>query len=187
MKPFASRSYSWNIWPNGYLSDIVIREVLEGVVPASIKAVTPFNEPPPAIGGQDKARPATAPKGKPLVVSKAKPYKAIPLVSDGVEKNPFRKPAGKKNGVPDPTAYFRNGQIEMFKKDFYRMKTSSESGKVDTESATRYQAMCAKKIGDVAVSRLERILDKVEIYPPETEIRSGQDGQRIVEVLSNKK
>ena len=34
----ASHSYSWNIWPNGYLSDIVIRGVLEGLMPASITA-----------------------------------------------------------------------------------------------------------------------------------------------------
>lgn len=43
----APHQYSWNIWPNGHLSDIVLREVVEGVVPASISAVTPVNMPPP--------------------------------------------------------------------------------------------------------------------------------------------
>jgi hypothetical protein len=157
-----SRYYAWNIWPNGYLSDIVIREVIEGTVPASIKAVTPFNEPPPAIGGQDKPRPATAPKERPLVVPKAKPSKAIPSVSDGVKKNPFRKPAGKMKGVPDPSAYFSKEQIEIFKNGFYEMQTSPESGKVDAESAAQFLTGCAENIGDVAVSRLERIWEKVD-------------------------
>jgi len=164
MQPWsvASYSYFWNIWPNGRLSDIVIREVLDGVVPASIKAVTPFNEPPPAIGGQDKPRPATAPKGKPLVAPKPKPSKAIPLVSDGVKENPFRKPAGKKNGVPDPRAYFSEEEIEMFKNWFCEMQTSPESGKADAKSMERFLTTCAENIGDVAVSRLERIWDKVD-------------------------
>jgi len=148
----ASHSYSWNIWPNGYLSDIVIREVLEGLMPASITAVTPFNEPPPAID-EDQPRPTTAPKEKPLVVPKAKPLK----------KNPFRKPAGKMNEALDPSACFSKEEIEMFENGFSKLQTSPESGKVNAESAVWFLTECAETVrGGVTVSKLERIWDKVD-------------------------
>jgi hypothetical protein len=44
----AAKAYVWNIHLNGYLSDIFVREVIEGVVPVSYTAHAVIDRPPPS-------------------------------------------------------------------------------------------------------------------------------------------
>ena len=71
--------YSWNIWPNACLTDLVVREVLEGMVPVSHTAAVPVDTPPPSA-----ASPSIQPSSP-----ASRPTSAASTSKPG---NPFRKP-----------------------------------------------------------------------------------------------
>lgn len=129
----ASGHFSWNIWPNGRLSDIVLREVLERQVPASFDAVVPFNQPPPSLGQSNGSTPAAASKPKPTAVPKSQPPKAAPpkpTAPAAKRGNPFRKIATNNNPTLNPRSAFSKEEIQIFETGFRQLETDG-SGKMN--------------------------------------------------------
>ncbi|RYP68615.1 hypothetical protein DL771_006587 [Monosporascus sp. 5C6A] len=159
----ASEHVSWNIWPNGRLSSIVVREVLEGQVPASFDAVVPFNQPPPPLGQCNGSTPAAS-KTKPTAVPKSQPPEAAPpkpTAPAAKGSNPFRRAATKNNQTLNPRSVFSKEKIQMFETGFRQLETDG-SGKMNAENAVRYLSSCAENIGGVTNYMLGQLWDKVD-------------------------
>jgi hypothetical protein len=161
----ASGHFSWNIWPNGQLSDIVLREVLERQVPASYGAVVPYNQPPPPLGQSKGSTPATASKPKPTGVPKSQPPKPAPpkpTAPAAKGSNPFRKAAAKNNPPLNPRSVFSTEEIQVLETTFRRLETDG-SGKMNADNAVLCLSSCAEmNIGGVTNDMLEQLWDKVD-------------------------
>lgn len=160
----ASGHFSWNIWPNGRLSDIVLREVLERQVPASFDAVVPFNQPPPPLGQSNGSAPAAASKPKPTAVPKSQPPKAAPpkpTAPAAKGSNPFRKAATKNNPTLNPRSVFSKEEIQIFETGFRQLETDG-SGKMNAYNAVQFLSSCAGNIGGVTNDMLRQLWDKVD-------------------------
>jgi hypothetical protein len=153
----ASGHFSWNIWPNGRLSDIVLREVLEGQVPASFDAVVPFNQPPPSLEKSNSSTQAAAvPKSQP---PKGAPPK--PTAPAAKRSNPFRKEATMNNPTLNARSVFSKEEIQIFETGFRQLQTDG-SGKMNAYNAVQYLSSCADNIGGVTIDMLGQIWDKVD-------------------------
>jgi hypothetical protein len=163
-RSMAPGHFSWNIWPNGRLSNIVLREVLERQVPASFEAVVPFNQPPPPLGQSNGSTPAAASKPKPTVVPGSQPPKPVPpkpTAPAAKGSNPFRKAATKNNPTLNPRSVFSKEEIQMFESGF-RLLETDDSGKINADNAVQWLSNCAERIGGVTRDMLRQLWDKVD-------------------------
>lgn len=77
---FTARLYSWSIHPNGYLSDILIREVIEeNGFPVSYTAIEPVDYPPPGQSTQTASQPTLEPVTKPTPAHQESGVRAMVL------------------------------------------------------------------------------------------------------------
>jgi hypothetical protein len=131
-----STHYAWNIWPNGRLSDIVLREVIECQVPASFNAVVPFNQPPPPL---EISTLAAVSKPKPTV--RKKPTQNIP--------------------TPNSKSVFSKRELQMLKTGFCQLDIDG-SGKMTAKNAVKVFRNIAEDIEGVTNNMLAQLWDKVD-------------------------
>jgi ATPase family associated with various cellular activities (AAA) len=121
--------YSWNIWPSGYLTDAVVREVTQGVVPISMATATPnYGPPPPPEGSHPLSSPAERKTDPPAA---AKPTGTTPTNSG----NPFRRAAAQSAKTNSREANFTSQQLEAFRQLFKDCEPFPGAGYLEGEVA----------------------------------------------------
>jgi vacuolar protein-sorting-associated protein 4 len=137
------KRYAWNIHPNGCLSDILVREIIEEMVPVSYNAQASIEKPPPSelpVMKSAKAGP-TCDSGKPETQLK--------LQDEVKQKNPFRKQAETSRKMENVD----REQQEVFKKIFYET-CEAGSNHITGTKAVLLLSHYGKGLGDEVLANI---------------------------------
>jgi len=168
-------SYSWNIWPNGHLTDLVVREVLEGMVPVSHKAAVPVDTPPPSAASSKKPglkpptpspphqqKPASSLKpASPSIQPSSPASRPTSAASTSKPGNPFKKPKNpstEKTDEPD----WSNVEPEhraLLEKTFHDSEPFEGAGYIAGETAVKIFEILGEGL---TLDRLAKIWDQAD-------------------------
>lgn len=173
--------YSWNIWPNGCLTDLVVREVLEGMVPVSHQAAVPVDTPPPSAASSEKSgpkpptpsppqqqNPASSPKpASPSIRPSSPASKPTSAASTSKPGNPFKKPKNpfvKKTDEPD-WSDVEPERRALLEKTFLDSEPFEGAGYITGEAAVKIFEILGEGL---TLDQLAKIWDQAD---------SNEDGQ----------